>query len=131
MGAVGGESGHISAYPRLRGIGRTLPPVDIIASIAGAGDQVEPPIPGEVNKHAADADAWECVIDQVRLPGAAACSAEPVELFWIARRDDEFGHPVVVQIANHARHALGRRALVDCVTTIDNTSITSFFCTRS
>ena len=100
----------------------------MITAIAGAGDQVETAIPGEIDENTANADAWKCVIDQVRFPGAAACSAEPVELFGIARSDDEFGHPVVVEIANDARHALCGRALVDCVTTKVMYSVTKCFC---
>ena len=113
VGPVRGQPEHVSADPPLAGIGRALPPVDAIAAIAGAGDQVEPAITGEVHKGAADADAGECVIDQVRFPGATACSAEPMKLIRIAGGDNEFGHTGAVKIANDTRHAFGGRTLVD------------------
>ena len=115
-----GEPEHVPAHP----------PVDIIATVTGASDQIEAAIPGEVDKHTADTDARECIIHQARLPVAAACPAEPVELFRNARRDGEFGHPVVVQISNDTRHALGRRLLVDGVPTKEKTIITGFMGTH-
>ena len=73
VGAVRGEPEHVPVYPPLRGIVRALPPLDIIATVTGAGNQIEAAIPGEVDKHTADTDARECIIHQVRFPVTAAC----------------------------------------------------------
>ena len=116
VGSVRGQPERVPAYPPLGRIGRALPPVDATAAIAGGGDQVEPATAGEVDQCAADTDAGEGVIDQVRLPGAAARSAEPVELIRMAGGDDELGHTVIVQIADDTRHAFGGKSLVDRVT---------------
>ena len=43
VGAVRGEPEHVPAHP----------PVDIIATVTGAGDQIEAAITGEVDKHTA------------------------------------------------------------------------------
>ena len=115
VGSAGGQRERVPACPPLGGIGRALPPVDAPASIAGGANQVQPATAGEVDESAADADAREGVVHQVRLPRAAARSPEPVELIRMAGGDDELGYPVVVQITDETVHAFAGRSLVDGV----------------